>query len=119
MEIRRLRHLVALAQEQHFARAAERVNLSQSAFSRSIQALEDEAGTLLFERAANQIRPTAPGRFLIGRAERLLADADAMISDLNSSRPRGAANWPLASDHLLAPRSSRSWSANCANAHRT
>jgi DNA-binding transcriptional LysR family regulator len=82
MELRRLRHLMALAHEQHFGRAAERVNLSQSAFSRSIQALEDEAGTPLFERASNEVIPTAAGTFLIGRAQRLLADAHAMALEL-------------------------------------
>jgi DNA-binding transcriptional LysR family regulator len=49
---RRLTHLIALAEEGSFARAAERVHLSQPALSRSIQALEEELGMKLFERAA-------------------------------------------------------------------
>ena len=44
MNLNRLNHLVALADECHFARAAARVHLSQPAFSRSIQAMERDTG---------------------------------------------------------------------------
>jgi DNA-binding transcriptional LysR family regulator len=44
MDLKRLTHLLALADERHFGRAAERVHLSQPALSRSIQALESETG---------------------------------------------------------------------------
>jgi hypothetical protein len=44
MDLRRLSHVVALADTLHFARAAEQVHLSQPAFSRSIQAIEDDLG---------------------------------------------------------------------------
>jgi len=72
MDIRRLTHLVALADELHFARAAERVHLSQPAFSRSIQAVEGELGLRLFERDVGEVRPTPAGEFVIERARRLL-----------------------------------------------
>ena len=55
---RRLTHLIALAEEGSFARAAERVHLSQPALSRSIQALEDELGMKLFDRAARGVAMT-------------------------------------------------------------
>jgi DNA-binding transcriptional LysR family regulator len=48
-KLRHLEHLVLLADELHFARAAERACLSQSAFSRSIQALEDTLGLRLVD----------------------------------------------------------------------
>ena len=44
MDLRRLNHVVALADTLHFARAAEAAHLSQPAFSRSIQAIESELG---------------------------------------------------------------------------
>lgn len=75
LDLKRLGHVVALADEGHFARAAERVHLSQPAFSRSIQAIEAELGLRLFEREPGQVRPTPAGLFLIERARRLLADA--------------------------------------------
>lgn len=75
LDLKRLGHVVALADECHFARAAERVHLSQPAFSRSIQAIEAELGLRLFDREAGQVRPTPAGTFLIERARRLLADA--------------------------------------------
>ena len=84
MDLKRLRHLVALADESHFARAAERVHLSQPAFSRSIQALEGQAGLALFDRATG--RPTPAGAFLVERARRLLFDARCLERDVDLYR---------------------------------
>ena len=50
MDLRRLAHLVALDDERHFARAAQRVHLSQPAFSRSIQTIESSLGMQVFDR---------------------------------------------------------------------
>ena len=52
MDLKRLNHLIALADERNFGRAALRVHLSQPAFSRSIQAAETELGLQLFDRGA-------------------------------------------------------------------
>ncbi|MDE1949443.1 MAG: LysR family transcriptional regulator, partial [Burkholderiales bacterium] len=82
LDLRRLQHLVALADECHFARAAERVNLSQPAFSRSIQAIESQLGLRLFEREAGAVRPTPAGVFLVERARRLLFDARCVQRDV-------------------------------------
>ena len=81
MDLRRLGHLVALADERHFARAAMQVHLSQPAFSRSIQALERDMGLRLFERETGEVRPTPAGAFLIDRARRLLFDARCLQRD--------------------------------------
>jgi DNA-binding transcriptional LysR family regulator len=81
LDLRRLGHLVALADERHFARAAAQVHLSQPAFSRSIQALESELGQRLFDRDSGDIRPTAAGAFLIERARSLLFDARCLQRD--------------------------------------
>nr|WP_297383398.1 LysR family transcriptional regulator [uncultured Roseateles sp.] len=75
LKLRQLQHLVLLAEELHFARAAERAFLSQSAFSRSIVALEEEAGMRLFDRGPHFVRPTAAGRHVIERARRLLSSS--------------------------------------------
>lgn len=86
MDLRRLQHLIALAEERHFARAAERVHLSQPAFSRSIQALESELGLRLFERQIGDVRPTPAGTFVIERAQRLVFDARCLQRDVDLLR---------------------------------
>ena len=86
LDLRRLSHLVALADECHFARAAERVHLSQPAFSRSIQAIESDAGLRLFERDSGNVRPTPAGEFLIDRARRMLFDARCLRRDVELYR---------------------------------
>ena len=78
LDLKRLGHVAALADECHFARAAERVHLSQPAFSRSIQAIEADLGLRLFEREGGQVRPTPAGTFLIERARRLLFEARSL-----------------------------------------
>ncbi len=82
IDLRRMGHLVALADERHFGRAAERTHLSQPAFSRSIQALERAAGQRLFDRETSDVRPTPAGAFLIERARRLLFDARSLERDM-------------------------------------
>ncbi|WP_085611919.1 MULTISPECIES: LysR family transcriptional regulator [unclassified Pseudomonas] len=82
MDLKRLSHLLALADERHFGRAAERVHLSQPALSRSIQALESETGQRLFDRDTGDVRPTPAGEFLIERARRLLFDARSLERDM-------------------------------------
>ena len=86
MDLRRLGHLVMLADELHFARAAERVHLSQPAFSRSIQAIEGALGIRLFDRDIGDVRPTPAGQFVIERARRLLFDARCLRRDIDLYR---------------------------------
>lgn len=81
VDLKRLGHLVALADECHFARAAERVHLSQPAFSRSIQGLERDLDMRLFDREAGAVKPTPAGLFLVERARRLLFDARCLQRD--------------------------------------
>ncbi|EZO98366.1 hypothetical protein V554_02084 [Pseudomonas aeruginosa BWH053] len=57
IDLRQLRHFIALHEHRSFVAAALAVNLSQSAFSRSIQALEHSAGCRLVDRAAKDLRP--------------------------------------------------------------
>ena len=66
MNLRFLRTFVAIADHAGFARAAARLNLTQSAASRQIQALEDELGLRLFARIGRSARLTAEGRGPVG-----------------------------------------------------
>ena len=67
MELRQLRHFIALAEEGHFGRAAERVFVVQQALSGSIRKLEDDLGVRLFERTTRRVKLTPAGQeFLVG-----------------------------------------------------
>ena len=84
MELRQLQHFVAVAEENHFTRAAQRVNIVQSALSASIRALEQEFGAQLFIRSTRQVRLTAAGRVFLDKARVALAAVrearDAMVA---------------------------------------
>jgi DNA-binding transcriptional LysR family regulator len=72
MDLRRLRHFTALAETLNFSRAAERLHIAQPALSVSIQKLETELGTRLFERTPTGVLLTAAGRAALVDARRLL-----------------------------------------------
>lgn len=95
INLKHLRHLQLLAEELNFSRAAERANLSQTAFSRSIQALETEFGLRLFDRDTRSVRPTQAGRYLIARAHTLLSRARDLADDIYylSHAERGELNF--------------------------
>jgi DNA-binding transcriptional LysR family regulator len=61
MEIRQLRYLVALAEEQHFTKAAVRANVAQPALSRQIRNLEAELGVPLVDRTSRRVALTDAG----------------------------------------------------------
>lgn len=67
---------LAAADAQSFHRAAEQMNIAQSAFSRRIADLEQALGVVLFERQARGVRLTAAGRALADDARRIMADID-------------------------------------------
>ncbi|MEV0738902.1 LysR substrate-binding domain-containing protein [Streptomyces sp. NPDC050549] len=73
MELRHLQHFIAVAEDQHFTRAAERLMVSQSGLSASIRALERELQTPLFVRTTRRVTLTEAGRALLVEAERILA----------------------------------------------
>jgi LysR family cyn operon transcriptional activator len=78
MNLRFLRTFVEIADNAGFARAAARLNVTQSAASRQIQALEDELGLRLFRRTGRSVRLTSEGEDLLVCSRRLLFDADAI-----------------------------------------
>jgi DNA-binding transcriptional LysR family regulator len=91
LSARQLRAFVALAEERHFTRAAQRCHLTQPAFSALIRSLEDTAGLRLFDRSTRHVELTAEGRVLDASARRLLADMDLVMEDLrdHAARRRG------------------------------
>ncbi len=78
MNLRFLRTFVAIADSRGFARGANRLNLTQSAASRQILALESELGVRLFDRIGRSIKLTSEGEDLLVRSRRLLSDAESL-----------------------------------------
>lgn len=76
MTLTELQYIVAVAQERHFGRAAERVFVTQPALSLAIKKLEDELETTIFERRQNRIELTSLGEQIVHQAQRVLEEAE-------------------------------------------
>lgn len=85
-----LRSFVTLADELHFGRAAERLNMTQPPLSRQIQKLEQELGFSLFERTSKRVELTRAGKVFVAEAEKLLTMA-ATSSAMAKRIAKGAA----------------------------
>ncbi|MDP2162958.1 MAG: LysR family transcriptional regulator [Hydrogenophaga sp.] len=76
MELRHLRYFIAVAEELHFARAAERLHIEQSPLSRAIKDLEYDLSVQLFERTTRSTRLTWAGQVFLDEAKHVLSAVD-------------------------------------------
>lgn len=76
MELRHLRYFVAAAEEMSITRAAARLRVSQPPLSRQIRDLEEEIGTVLFNRSNKRLELTAAGKFFLQEAKRILSQVE-------------------------------------------
>jgi len=81
LDFRGLRYFVAVAEELHFTRAAERMYIAQPALSEQIRRLEAELGVELLRRTTRKVELTAAGEEFLARARRILAEADEALAE--------------------------------------
>ena len=86
IELRHLRTIRAIHQAGGLARAAEMLNMTQSALSHQVKGLEDQAGMELFVRRSKPMRLSAAGHRMLRAAERILPEIDAMEEEFRALR---------------------------------
>lgn len=93
MEARHLRYALALAEHEHFGRAAASLGIAQPPLSTQIAALEREVGERLFDRTSRGVFPTAAGDAFLARARAALAEMD--LASIDASRAARGENGRL------------------------
>jgi len=86
LELRHLRTIKAIHEAGGLARAAERLNITQSALSHQVKGLEEQTGIELFVRSARPLRLSAAGLRLLGLAERVLPEIESIEADFAALR---------------------------------
>jgi DNA-binding transcriptional LysR family regulator len=101
MKLDQLQYFVETARRQHIGHAARFLNISPSAISHSIAALEEEFGQVLFEKQGRQIKLTHHGKLLLDRAEFLLTEANRIREELSNDRIELRGHYRIAATHVF------------------
>lgn len=103
MEIRLLEYFLAVSEELHFTKAAEKLNISQPTLSHQIRLLEDRVGSNLFQRIGRKIHLTEAGQLLLEHSQRVFYELDQVkikIDELKGLQ-RGKLTIGCSGNHLL------------------
>jgi len=103
MNLRDLRYLLALAEHEHFGRAAKACGVSQPTLSVQVRKLEELLGVALFERTSKAVAPTAACLGMLGHARTVVAEAEAMFDVASNLRDPLAGRFRLGIIPTLAP----------------
>ena len=103
MNLRDLRYLLAVAEHEHFGRAAKACGISQPTLSVQVRKLEELLGLDLFERTSKAVTPTAACERLIGHARAAVAEAEAILAVARDLRDPLAGRFRLGIIPTLAP----------------
>ena len=103
MNLRDLRYLLALAEHEHFGRAARACGITQPTLSAQVRKLEALLGVALFERTSKTVAPTAACERLIGHARAAVAEAEAILAVARTLRDPLAGRFRLGIIPTLAP----------------
>jgi len=106
MDLRQLRYFIALLEHRSFVRAADAMGITQPAFSRSIQGLEQEFGCVLVDRGNKDLRPTPEGQVVLQHALRLVQGAAVLSSEVSQMTKLDAGELrfgcgPTPAEHLV------------------
>lgn len=89
MELRQLRHFQEIVRTASFGRAADQLNITQPALSKSIRNLENSLGCQLLERHPSGVTPTEYGRVFLNYAALVTSELDRAVEELNALRGKG------------------------------
>src|SRR5512137_2727489 len=103
MTLTELRYIVAVADERHFGRAAEKSFVSQPSLSASIKKVEDELGVRIFERGKAGVLVTEIGAQVVAQARRTLEEAARVKTVAKQGRNPLAGVLRLGVIHTIAP----------------
>ena len=103
MNLRDLRYLLAVAEHEHFGRAAKACGISQPTLSVQVRKLEELLGVELFERSSKTVTPTAACERLIGHARAAVAETEAILAVARDMRDPLAGRFRLGIIPTLAP----------------
>ncbi|CRZ20565.1 LysR substrate-binding domain-containing protein [Kingella kingae] len=103
MTLTELRYIVAVAQEKHFGRAAQRCHVSQPTLSIAIKKLEEELGLPLFDRSSNEVLTTASGERIVLQARRVLEETEIIRHLANAEQNQLEGSFKLGLIFTVAP----------------